>query len=65
MVLTSAFLQNSSIAAWFTKVVDCFRFLLNECRVTVNAQKGYFQEQLKRNKIFKYQKILTSMAGPV
>ena len=58
MILTNIFLQNCFLTAGFSKEVDCFGFLLNEDKVTVNAQKHYFQEQLIRNEISKYQKSL-------
>ena len=68
MVLTSTFLRNSFLAAGFSKVVEYFGFLLEspdfiEGKVTVNAQKYYFQEQLIRNERSKYQKILASIVG--
>ena len=58
MILTNIFLQNCFLTAGFSKEVDSFGFSLNEDKVTVNAQKHYFQEQLKRNEISKYQKSL-------
>ena len=56
IVLTNTFLRNSFLAAGFSKVADCFGFLLWWIQS--------FQEQFKRNKISKYQKILASIAGP-
>ena len=65
MVLTNTFLRNSILAVGSNKVVDCFGFLFCEGKVTLNAQKRYFQEQLKINEISKYQKIPTSIVGSV
>ena len=46
-------------------MVDYLSFYFNEGKVTVNAQEPYFQEQLIRNEISKYQKIFASIVRPV
>ena len=47
------------IVSWFlAKWQAALDFYFNEGKVTVNSQKHYLQEQLTRNKISKFQKIL-------
>ena len=72
MVLTNTFLQSSFLAeiwrdlsAFSTNAgkygPEKTPYLDNFHAVTGNARKRYFQEQLIRNEISKYQKILASM----
>ena len=65
MDLTNTFSPNSFLVAGFSKVATALGSYFTDGRMTLNAQKRYFQEQLVRNEISKYQKILASIFGPV
>ena len=74
------FVISGRIVSWFSHILSyetvslqqclvkwetALAFYFNECKVAVNAQKRYFQEQLIRNEISKYKKIFAIILGSV